>query len=201
MIGLINTGACNLASFGLALERLDCPFVTIDNPDQLAQCDKLVLPGVGSFGAAAGNLEERNLVPAIRRRVTEDNIPILGICLGMHLLFSGSEEKAGARGIGILDGKVSRLSDKDVARVPNIGWDHVDAKKGSRLFSKTSASDHFYFSHSYYCQPADDAVASAYLGDTEVCCAVESDHIFGVQFHPEKSHKAGLILIDNFLEY
>ena len=201
MIGLINTGACNLASFGLALERLDCPFVTIDSPDQLAQCEKLVLPGVGSFGAAVANLVERNLAPEIRRSVTEDNTPILGICLGMHLLFSSSEEKAGAHGIGILDGKVSRLNNNDVARVPNIGWDHVDPKKGARLFSKTSASDHFYFSHSYYCQPADDAATSAYIGDTQVCCAVESNHIFGVQFHPEKSHKAGLNIIENFLEY
>ena len=200
MIGVINTQRCNLASVLLAVEKLNLDSQIINNPKEIDKCSKLILPGVGSFGASSTYIQNSGLASAIVNAVNGNKIPILGICLGMQLLFPTSEESKGAKGLSLLSGSVKYIPTNKLARIPHIGWEETVVKKPSLLFSSVEVQTPFYFSHSYFCAPERSDVSTSVIKGTDICASVQYDHIFGVQFHPEKSHKMGLEIIKKFLE-
>ena len=126
--------------------------------------------------------------------------PILGICLGMQLLFSKSEESIGEKGLSLLSGGVKHIAKNTFSRIPHIGWEETVATKPSLLFPDVKVHTPFYFSHSYYCLPGDGNVTTSFIKGSDICASVQDGHIFGVQFHPEKSHKMGLDILRKFLE-
>jgi glutamine amidotransferase len=163
---------------------------------ELRAAERLVLPGVGAFGACMKALSERGFDRLVREKV-EAGTPLLGVCVGMQLLFEESDEFGATRGLGFLRGKVRRF-DGDLV-VPHVGWNRVTARQSHALFSDLAPGAFFYFVHSYYCEPSDKSVVA---GETEYgvryASVVAKANICGVQFHPEKSQDAGLRLLQNF---
>jgi glutamine amidotransferase len=156
----------------------------------------VILPGVGAFPKAMTRIRELGLDELVTERVAA-GVPVLGICLGLQLLFSHSDEMGGADGLGVLEGDVTELR-ADGLKVPHIGWAHVERDGDSRLFDGLDAGTPFYFVHTYAARPeAEDIAATAGYGE-RFACAVERDNVYGVQFHPEKSSSAGLRLLANF---
>lgn len=198
MIVIIDTGCANLSSVRFAIERLGYDVVVSKDPAVLQQADKLFLPGVGTAKEAMKNLIERNLVEEVKK-LTQ---PVLGICLGMQMLAQGSEE--GFEGdkvittLGLVDGFVEKM---DVAplRSPHMGWNQITPKLDEPLFKDIPAGSYFYFVHSYALPVNDNTIASCEYG-SPFTAAVKKDNFYGVQFHPERSGKAGAQLIKNFLE-
>lgn len=196
MIGIVDFGMGNLLSVEKALERMDCPARVVRTSREIVESDRLVLPGVGAFGQAMMNLEERGLLAPLRSACAEGK-PLLGICLGLQLLFETSEEHGHHEGLGLFRGDVRRFP-SDV-RVPHIGWNQVRITRHSPLFEGIPDNEFFYFVQSYYVRPED---STAVVGTTDYgatfAAAVGRMNIFGVQFHPEKSQQAGLRLLANF---
>lgn len=201
MIGVINTERCNLASVLLAIEKLNFESRVVHEPAEILSCSKLIMPGVGSFGATASYLQSTGLSDAIIKAVDKNEIPILGICLGMQILFSQSEESAGETGLCMLDGHVHHLPSDIIERIPHIGWELAIPARVSALFPERDSYLPYYFSHSYYCKPTDHNIITTSINGTDLCSSVQKGHIFGVQFHPEKSHKMGRAVIQKFLEF
>lgn len=206
-ICIIDSGICNLDSVIRSFDRLKVPLFVTEKPDDLPNACGIVLPGVGAFANAMESLQQRGLDLAIRE-VASQNIPILGICLGMQLMVEGSDEYGNHDGLGLIPGRAIRLRPSlNEERVPNIGWCDVNPnpKKRTILFPKQTKAQTFYFAHSYYLdlQPQDIA-ASINFGGSEVPVALEKNNISGVQFHPEKSQDIGLDLLNrwtkNFME-
>jgi imidazole glycerol-phosphate synthase subunit HisH len=196
-IAIVDYGMGNLRSVEKALERTGAePFVTSDH-DLIRAADGVVLPGVGAFPKAMQNLRRLGLVDVLRQGAS-DGRPLLGICLGLQLLFRSSSENEGDEGLGLLDGRVERLPAPD-RKVPLIGWSPVHWEKQSRLNEELPDHCPFYFVHSY--APVgvrqEDRLGSTEYGEQFVC-AVEHGSIYGAQFHPEKSSSAGLRLLENF---
>lgn len=192
-VAVLDYGMGNLRSVAKAIERAGANVEVVDEVD--ARADALVVPGQGAFGSCIVNLGDR--LPAVRSWI-EDRRPFLGICLGLQVLFEGSEE-SDEKGVGVLGGEVVRFT--DAVKVPHIGWNEVTPRAGTRLFSGIEPGTRFYFVHSYYPVPADDEViAATTVYDGEFCCAVERDNLFATQFHPEKSGDVGRDLLRNFLE-
>ncbi|WP_435237369.1 imidazole glycerol phosphate synthase subunit HisH [Psychromonas sp. PT13] len=197
-IVIIDTGCANLSSVKFAIERLDYDVTVSKDPAILLQADKLFLPGVGTAKEAMANLIERNLVEQIKQ-LTQ---PVLGICLGMQMLAQASEEGFGDQPIietlGIVEGNIEKM---DVAplRAPHMGWNQVTPKLDDPLFKNIPVGSYFYFVHSYALPVNDHTIASCEYG-TPFTAAVNKDNFYGVQFHPERSGKAGAQLIKNFLE-
>lgn len=197
-IVIIDTGCANLSSVKFAIERLGYKVTVSKDPAILHQADKLFLPGVGTAKEAMANLIERDLVEQIKA-LTQ---PVLGICLGMQILATVSEEGFGDQPIiktlGIIDGHIEKM---DVAplRSPHMGWNQVTPKLDEPLFKDIPAGSYFYFVHSYALPVNDNTIASCEYG-TPFTAAVNKDNFYGVQFHPERSGKAGAQLIKNFLE-
>ena len=200
MIGVIDTQRCNLASVILAIERLNLESEIVATPAALEKCSKLILPGVGNFGTSLAYLRKTGLDDAIINAVVSEKTPILGICLGMQLLFSQSDEAPDVKGLSLLPGDAKLLPLGTFPSIPHIGWEYTEATKPSLLFPKLSVRMPFYFSHSYHCVPEDRSIITSFVGETNICAAVQKGHIFGVQFHPEKSHEMGLHTLRNFLE-
>ncbi|WP_028867934.1 imidazole glycerol phosphate synthase subunit HisH [Psychromonas arctica] len=198
MIVIIDTGCANLSSVRFAIERLGYEVTVSKDPDILQQADKLFLPGVGTAKEAMANLIERNLVDEIKK-LTQ---PVLGICLGMQMLAQGSEEGFGDQSmidtLGLVDGFVEKM---DVAplRSPHMGWNQITPKLDEPLFKDIPAGSYFYFVHSYALPVNENTIASCEYG-SPFTAAVNKDNFYGVQFHPERSGKAGAQLIKNFLE-
>jgi glutamine amidotransferase len=198
MIVIIDTGCANLSSVRFAIERLGYEVTVSKEPEVLQQADKLFLPGVGTAKEAMANLIERDLVSQVSK-LTQ---PVLGICLGMQMLAEGSEEAFDGEQIiktlGLVDGHVEKM---DVAplRLPHMGWNQVTPKLDCPLFKDIPAGSYFYFVHSYALPVNDNTIASCEYG-TPFTAAVNKDNFYGVQFHPERSGKAGAQLIKNFLE-
>ena len=198
MIVIIDTGCANLSSVRFAIERLGYEVTVSKDPAILQQADKLFLPGVGTAKEAMANLIERNLVDEIKK-LTQ---PVLGICLGMQMLAQGSEEGFGDQAmidtLGVVDGYVEKM---DVAplRSPHMGWNQITPKLDEPLFKDIPAGTYFYFVHSYALPVNENTIASCEYG-SPFTAAVNKDNFYGVQFHPERSGKAGAQLIKNFLE-
>ena len=196
-VALLDYGMGNLHSVGKALEVAGAEVTTTSRPDDLDRADALVLPGVGAFPRAMERLGDLGLAAAIERAVG-DGRPLLGICLGLQLLFDFSEEQGGSEGLGILPGRVIGLEAEGL-KVPHIGWARVEWDSESPLRRGITDDEAFYFVHSFVAVPADeDRLASATYGGP-FACAAGRDGIFGVQFHPEKSSDVGLRLLANFV--
>jgi glutamine amidotransferase len=197
VIALIDYGAGNLTSVKKALASLGADFVVPESPDDLARASGVIVPGVGHYGvtrALAGPWSE-----AIRGTLSAGT-PLLGICVGMQWLFEGSEEADDVPGLGVLSGRVRRLQGDAAARlkVPHVGWNALSMSKPSRLLAGLSSGAYVYFTHSYAAPVTEDCIGATTHGET-FAAAVEHGHVFGVQFHPEKSSDAGLHILRNFL--
>ncbi len=195
-ICILDYGMGNLRSVEKALQRVGAePLISAD-PEPARAADGIVLPGVGAFPAAMTRIRDLGLDQLLEDRDVRAK-PILGICLGLQLLFASSTELGGARGLDLLEGEVTELRSGSL-KVPHIGWSPVRWERSSRLVEGIAAETPFYFVHSFAPRPADGlALGSASYGE-RFACAVESENVFGVQFHPEKSSAAGLRLLANF---
>ena len=200
MIAIVDYDAGNIKSVEKALEYIgEQPFVTRDS-ETILSADKVILPGVGSFGDAMEKLQKYGLVE-ILHEVVKKGIPLLGICLGLQLLFESSEETPGVHGLGVLKGKVVRIPDKAGYKIPHMGWNSIEIKKGAKILQGIGTNPYVYFVHSYYLQAADpDDVAATTEYITQVHASVEHDNIFACQFHPEKSGSVGERILQNFLD-
>lgn len=195
-VGIIDYGVGNLRSVEKAFAAVGCDAIVSADEDILRTVDRLVLPGVGAFGACIRALTERRFDRLVTERVAQGT-PLLGVCVGMQMLFEESEEFGTTRGLGLLPGRVIRFSDDLV--VPQVGWNQIRQRHTHPLLQGIADGAFFYFVHSYYCKPAD---SSFVLGETDYGVAYASvvahENISGVQFHPEKSQAAGLRLLANF---
>ncbi|HIZ24179.1 MAG TPA: imidazole glycerol phosphate synthase subunit HisH [Candidatus Gallimonas intestinigallinarum] len=194
MIGIIDYGMGNLRSVQKAIEYLGGRACISSDRSELDGCEKLILPGVGSFAAGMKNLNDTGLAPYIVRR-TQDT-PLLGICLGMQFLLQESEEDGVNAGLGLIGGRVVRFTE---GKIPHIGWNSVEEMR-SPLFAGIPSGTEFYFVHSYYADTTDEFT----IGKTEYyrvyASAVGKGSVYGVQFHPEKSGAAGLQLLRNYMQ-
>lgn len=200
MLAVIDYGAGNLRSVLHALNHLGAENMQlVQKPEELKGADKIILPGVGAFGAGMQQMRKQNLVDPVRDAIAK-GIPYLGICVGMQMLFEIGEEMGEHEGLGILEGRVVRFPKFTDRKVPHMGWNHLNIKKESELLFDLSEQNYAYFVHSYYCAPdnPDDIVASVDYG-IEFTAIVQRDNIYGVQFHPEKSQTMGLQILTNFL--
>jgi glutamine amidotransferase len=200
MLAVIDYGAGNLRSVLHALTYLGVESMrVIRSPHELRGADRIILPGVGAFGAGMQKLREQNLIPAIKDAVFA-GIPYLGICLGMQFLFEYSDEMGHHEGLGLLPGCVTRFPDMPGYKVPHMGWNEVKPTQPSPLLQGIDGG-YAYFVHSYYCVPLQqsDIILQVDYG-IQVTAAVQRDNLYGVQFHPEKSQRTGLKILSNFLE-
>jgi glutamine amidotransferase len=201
-VGIIDYGLGNLASVAGAIKRVGhTPFISAV-ASELADADRLILPGVGAFGDGMDNLRERNLVEPLAKMVLEDKKPILGICLGSQLLTQSSEEFGDHEGLGWIDAQVKRFSfDEADLRVPHVGWNDLHRTAESVLFSGLPDTPMVYFVHSYHivANEAGIVIAECEYG-LKFVAAIERDNIFATQFHPEKSQADGLAMLKNFVE-
>jgi glutamine amidotransferase len=196
-IAILNYGMGNLRSVEKALEHVGAMATITSDADEVRACDGVVLPGVGAFPKAMGRIRELGLDELVAER-RDAGTPILGICLGLQLLFDSSTELGGARGLGLLPGEVSEL-DADGLKVPHIGWSPVRwERQESRLTEGIESETPFYFVHSFTPRPAAGEMLGSAAYGARFACAAERDNVFGVQFHPEKSSAAGLRLLSNF---
>lgn len=195
-VAIIDYGVGNLRSVEKAFAATGCTAVISSEENVLRKAEHLVLPGVGAFGACMNALNERGFNELVRERVAAGT-PLLGVCVGMQMLFEESEEFGKTPGLGLLRGRVRRFSENLV--VPQVGWNQVRQRFPHPLFEGIGDAAFFYFVHSYYCEPADK---EAILGETDYGVAYASvvacENLCGVQFHPEKSQTAGLQLLSNF---
>ena len=199
MIAIIDYDAGNLRSVEKALLSLgETPVITRDRKTIL-KADKVILPGVGSFGDAMGKLKQYDLVDVICETV-DQGTPFLGICLGLQLLFEESEESQGVPGLGILKGKIRRIPNTPGLKIPHMGWNSLTLRPETRLFSGLGEEPYVYFVHSYYLEAADPEIvaASADYG-VVIHAAVETGNVFACQFHPEKSSDTGLQILKKFI--
>lgn len=201
MLAVIDYGAGNLRSVLHALRHLKAQNVRlVQSPDQLAGAEKIILPGVGAFGAGMQKLHEQELVEPLQAALVA-GVPYLGICLGMQFLFECSDEMGDHRGLGVLPGTVTRFPERPGLKVPHMGWNQLRATRQTPLLANLPQPSYAYFVHSYYCVPANEKDVLIYADYGEPFCAgVARDNIYGVQFHPEKSQHTGLQILANFLE-
>ncbi|MFA0752649.1 MAG: hypothetical protein IMHGJWDQ_000405 [Candidatus Fervidibacter sp.] len=198
-VTVIDYGVGNLRSVMKALEFLGSQVVLTSDPEQVTKASKLVLPGVGAFGTGMANLHQLNLVEAIQDAARR-GVPLLGICLGLQLLFDESEEMGRHKGLGLMSGKVVRFPERNDLRIPHMGWNALRIRKRDPLFQDVPDGAMVYFVHSYFPAPDDPSVIAATTEHgVEFVSAIAVDNIFGTQFHPEKSSQVGLQILRNFL--
>lgn len=199
---IVDYGMGNIASARRAIEECGGRAIVSDQPSDIDQADRIVVPGVGAFPLAMERLREAGWVEALYRAVHQDGLPLLGVCLGMQLLAEESDEVSVTSGLGLIPGRVERIVPTDpVERVPHVGWNEVNHRNGD-LFDGIPGGADFYFVHSYRFVPSDPATILAttpYAG--EFVSAVAKGRVAGVQFHPEKSSRAGFRLLRNFLTW
>ena len=199
MIGIIDYDAGNIKSVEKALQYLGQETVVSRDPQVLLKADKVILPGVGSFGDAMENLNKYGLVPVIHE-IVEKGTPFLGICLGLQLLFESSDETPGVEGLGILKGKILRIPPSTGLKIPHMGWNSITVNKNSRILKNIGSEPYVYFVHSYYVNAEDESIISAYTEyGQKLDIAVEKDNVFATQFHPEKSGETGMTILKNFI--
>ena len=198
MIAIIDYDAGNIKSVEKALAYLGEEAVVSRNPEVILKADKVILPGVGSFGQAMENLHRYGLVPVIRE-LADNHTPFLGICLGLQLLFESSEETPGVEGLGILKGRIVKIPPAPGLKIPHMGWNSLHLQNNGRLFKDIPEQTYVYFVHSYYLQAEDPEIVKATTQySTDIHASVEKDNVFACQFHPEKSSKWGLKILENF---
>lgn len=195
MITIVDYGMGNLRSVRRAFEQLGVEVELTSNPEVIAKAQTLVLPGVGAFGEAIKRIDSLKLREPMLQHVAV-NKPLLGICLGMQLLFEASKENPGAKGLGILQGEVKKFSGS--LKIPHIGWNDAIPSSGSSLFGENGKAECFYFVHSYYVQSPEFEVAKTEYG-VRFSSVVQKGYTMGTQFHPEKSQEAGLELLRRFV--
>ncbi len=200
MLAVIDYGAGNLRSVVHALKHLNVRDLRVaQRPEQLAGAEKIILPGVGAFGACMAQMHKQDLVAPLKDALAA-GIPYLGICVGMQMLFDVGEEMGEHAGLGILGGRVIRFPQFADRKVPHMGWNQLNFRRESELLNGLGEENYVYFVHSYYCAPTDrDSVVASVDYGLEFAAFVQQGNIFGVQFHPEKSQKTGLRILANFL--
>ena len=200
MVAIIDYNAGNLKSVEKALLAVGQESVITRDFHEILSADHVILPGVGAFGEAMEQIKKYELEKVIRE-VVDNKTPFLGICLGLQLLFEGSDESQGVEGLHILDGQVLRIPDKPGLKIPHIGWNSLELQNNGRLFVGMRQNPFVYFVHSYYLNAADEQIVKATC-DYSTCihASVEKDNVFACQFHPEKSSETGLAILKNFTQ-
>ena len=198
MIAIIDYDAGNIKSVEKALQHLGEEVILTRDKEELLAADKVILPGVGSFGDAMENLHRFGLVPVIRE-IVDRGTPFLGICLGLQLLFERSEESPGVEGLGILKGEILRIPYEEGLKIPHMGWNSLHLQNNGRLFAGIPEQTYVYFVHSYYLKAEDPSIVKATTEySTLIHASVEQGNVFACQFHPEKSSDPGLQMLRNF---
>jgi glutamine amidotransferase len=203
MITIVDYGVGNLLSIVNMFRKIGVEARLSCNIDEISGADKLLIPGVGNFGHGMAMLRNNGFVEVLNDVVLSKKKPVLGICLGMQLLLEGSEEAPGVAGLGWISGQNKRfvLPSDSQLKVPHMGWSDVSATRSSPLFKGFEDEARFYFVHSYHAVPThvQNVLLTSHYG-YEFACGIRQEHIFGVQFHPEKSHRFGMQLLKNFSE-
>ena len=199
MIALIDYDAGNMRSVEKALTYLGERPVITRKREEILKADRIILPGVGSFGDAMENLERFRLSEVLKE-AAKRQIPLLGICLVMQVLFEASEESPGVKGLGILDGQIVRIPKKEGLKIPHMGWNSLSCAPDGTLFEGLPDHPYVYFVHSYYLKAKDPQIVKAMAEyGVMIHASVESGNVFGCQFHPEKSGETGLHILRNFI--
>lgn len=202
MVTIVDYGIGNLNSVSNIIRYVGGKCKISDDLNEIKNSEKLILPGVGSFDKGIESLKKRGMIEVLNLAVLEKKIPILGICLGMQLMTLRSEE-GNLNGLGWIDAEVKKFSFENSLnlKIPHMGWNSIQVKRQNPLIPITEEEVRFYFVHSYFVNPNQYGltIASSHYGK-DFCAAFQMDNIFGVQFHPEKSHRFGMSLIKNFLE-
>lgn len=197
---MIDYGASNIRSALKAFEHLGADVLLTGDPADVLQAGKLVLPGVGAFGSGMDAVRQLGLESAVKERVAT-GVPLLGICVGMQFLFESSDEMGSHIGLGLIPGDVTRFEPADPAnKVPHMGWNQVKHDEDHWLMVGVPAGSYVYFVHSYYCRPANPSSTIASTDyEHDFCAVVGHENIYGIQFHPEKSQKHGLQILQNYI--
>lgn len=200
MIAIIDYGAGNIQSVSKALKHIGCDCFITNKKDEILSADGAVLPGVGSFGDTVDSLNKYGIKEAVIEFINSGK-PFLGICLGLQLLFPGSEESEGAEGLGVFDGTITKIPNSDGLKIPHMGWNSLKITKDSRLFKGIEENPYVYFVHSYFLNAADKSIVAAQTEyGVTIDAAVEKGNVFATQFHPEKSGNTGLRILKNFVD-
>ncbi len=200
MVAIIDYDAGNIKSVEKAVAFLGKEAVITRKPEEILRADHVILPGVGNFGDAMKKLEKYGLIPVIRE-VIEKQIPFLGICLGLQLLFNKSDESPGVGGLGILEGEIKRIPGKEGLKIPHIGWNSLSFPREGRLYQGLLEETYVYFVHSYYLEAKEKEIVTATTEyGVTIHASIERGNVFACQFHPEKSSETGLKILDNFLK-
>ncbi len=200
MIAIIDYGAGNIQSVKKAFEHIGCDCFVTNKHDEIMKADGAVLPGVGSFGDTVDSLNKFGIGDTAVEYIKSGK-PFFGICLGLQLLFPGSEESPGAKGLGVFDGSITRIPNGEGLKIPHMGWNSLDITKQGRLFKGIDGSPYVYFVHSYYLDAADKQIVAAQTKyGVTIDAAIEQNNVFATQFHPEKSGEVGLQILRNFAD-
>ena len=198
MIAIVDYDAGNIKSVEKALQFLGQEPVVTRDKETLLQAEKVIVPGVGAFGDAMGKMHQYGLVEVLRE-IAAKGTPLLGICLGLQLLFESSDETQGVEGLGILKGKILRIPPSPGLKIPHMGWNSLHLQNSGRLFKDIPENTYVYFVHSYYLQAEDEEIVKATTRySTCIHASVEKGNVFACQFHPEKSSRWGLKILENF---
>lgn len=200
MVAIIDYDAGNIKSVEKAMVLLGQEVEITRDPGVIRNADRVILPGVGSFGDAMGKIRQYGLEKVILQ-VAEDGTPFLGICLGLQLLFERSDEAPGVSGLGVLKGEILRIPDVPGLKIPHMGWNSLEFPRKGRLFRNLPEEPYVYFVHSYYLKAADAGIVTAATEyGVQIHASVEKGQVFACQFHPEKSGDVGLQILRNFVE-
>ncbi|MEJ6580842.1 MAG: imidazole glycerol phosphate synthase subunit HisH [Akkermansiaceae bacterium] len=196
---IVDYGMGNLSSVKRALEEIGAPVYISGDPAEVKEATSIILPGVGAFGEGMVQLESTGLADALREHCAGGEIPLLGICLGMQLLADRGSEGGDTKGLGLIPGTINRLQPQNEERLPHIGWNEAHPSEEHPMFTDIPSSTDFYFVHSFHFDQAENhtVATTPYAGGLSSVVALKK--IWGVQFHPEKSSKAGLQLLHNFV--
>ena len=199
MIAMIDYDAGNIKSVEKALLLLGQEVEVTGDPERILKAEKVILPGVGAFGDAMENLKRAGLDEVIRR-VAAKGTPFMGICLGLQLLFERSDEAPGAKGLGLLEGEILKIPDQEGLKIPHMGWNSLELRNQSGLFSGLEEDPYVYFVHSYYLHADDPSVVSSTTEyGVRIDASIQRGKLFATQFHPEKSGRTGLKMLQNFV--